>query len=155
YGYCKNHKKTVKVEQRRTQDGKEHTRPGDLIARWFKWWSWHCLILLKQGTRNAAKRSEEIKFGAIKLEDMAKLVPNVKVDFKDLDSLEDDPIIVVDDNEEDEEEDKNKEIHFLTNEETLKDISASHLLSMVFDSASSKAGDQGVPLAGQADTMPG
>ncbi|GJV69162.1 retrovirus-related pol polyprotein from transposon TNT 1-94 [Tanacetum coccineum] len=91
---------------------------------------WHCLILLKQGTRNAAKRSEEIKFGAIKLEDMAKLVPNVKVDFKDLDSLEDDPIIVVDDNEEDEEEDKNKEIHFLTNEETLKDISASHLLSM-------------------------
>ncbi|GJV61146.1 hypothetical protein Tco_1467246 [Tanacetum coccineum] len=58
------------------------------------------------GTSNAAKTSKEIKFGAIKLEDLAKLVPNVKVDFKDLDSQEDDPIIVVDDSEEDE-EDKN------------------------------------------------
>ncbi|GJU59416.1 hypothetical protein Tco_1237182 [Tanacetum coccineum] len=76
------------------------------------------------GTRNAAKRSEEIKFGAIKLEDMAKLVPNVKVDFKDLNSLEDGPIIVVDDSEEDEEEDKNEEIHSTTNDET-EDISAS------------------------------
>ncbi|GJZ37551.1 hypothetical protein Tco_0583742 [Tanacetum coccineum] len=46
------------------------------------------------GTSNVAKTSEEIKFGAIKLEDLAKLVPNVKVDSKDLDSPEDDPIIV-------------------------------------------------------------
>ncbi|GKB02832.1 hypothetical protein Tco_0830921, partial [Tanacetum coccineum] len=53
----------------------------------------------------------------------AKLVPNVKVDFKDLDSPEDDPIIVVDDSKEDEEEDKNEEIHSTTNDET-KDISA-------------------------------
>ncbi|GKE42902.1 hypothetical protein Tco_1470186, partial [Tanacetum coccineum] len=76
------------------------------------------------GTSNAAKTSEEIKFGAIKLEDLEKLVPNVKVDFKDLDFPEDDPIIVVDDSEEDEEEDKKEEIHSITNDET-KDISAS------------------------------
>nr|GEW45646.1 hypothetical protein [Tanacetum cinerariifolium] len=62
----------------------------------------------KTGTSNAAKPSEEIKFGKIKLKDLAKLVPNVKTDFKDLDSPEDDPIIVVDDSEEDEEEDKNE-----------------------------------------------
>ncbi|GJS77190.1 hypothetical protein Tco_0727071 [Tanacetum coccineum] len=62
--------------------------------------------------------NEEIKFRAIKLENLAKLVPNVKVDFKDLDSLEDDPIIVVDDSEEDVEEDKNEEIHSTTNDET-------------------------------------
>ncbi|GJY83106.1 hypothetical protein Tco_0496482 [Tanacetum coccineum] len=65
----------------------------------------------KTGTKNAAKPSEEINFEEIKLEDLAKLVPNVKADFKDLDSPEDDPIIVVDDSEEDEEENKNKEIH--------------------------------------------
>ncbi|GJR61203.1 hypothetical protein Tco_1503365 [Tanacetum coccineum] len=47
----------------------------------------------KIGTSNAVKTSEEIKFGAIKLEDLAKLVPNVKVDFKDLDSPKDDPIM--------------------------------------------------------------
>nr|GEU36880.1 hypothetical protein [Tanacetum cinerariifolium] len=62
------------------------------------------------GTSNATKTSEEIKFGVIKLEDLAKLVANVKVDFKDIDSPEDDHIIMVDDNEEDE-EDKNEEIH--------------------------------------------
>ncbi|GJW96412.1 hypothetical protein Tco_0178220 [Tanacetum coccineum] len=78
----------------------------------------------KTGTRNAAKPSEEIKFGEIMLEDLAKLVPNVKADFKDLDSLEDDPIIVVDDSEEDEEEDKNNEIHSTKNDKT-EDISAS------------------------------
>nr|GEY41021.1 hypothetical protein [Tanacetum cinerariifolium] len=58
----------------------------------------------KTRTSNAAKTSEEIKFRAIKLEDLAKLVPNIKVDFKDIDSREDDLIIVVDDSEEDEEE---------------------------------------------------
>nr|GEU59824.1 hypothetical protein [Tanacetum cinerariifolium] len=62
---------------------------------------------LSSGRSNSAKTSEEIKFGAIKLEDLAKLVPNVKVDFKDPNTIEDDPIIVVDDSEEDE-EDKNK-----------------------------------------------
>ncbi|GKE55729.1 hypothetical protein Tco_1494914 [Tanacetum coccineum] len=75
------------------------------------------------GTRNAAKPSEEIKFGEIMLEDLAKLVPNVKANFKDLDLLEDDPIIVVDDSEEDE-EDKNGKIHSTTNDKT-EDISAS------------------------------
>ncbi|GJZ14617.1 hypothetical protein Tco_0550294 [Tanacetum coccineum] len=80
------------------------------------------------GTSIAAKTSKEIKFGAIKLEDLAKLVPNFKVDFKDLDSPKDDPIIVVDDNEKDEEEDKNEEIHSTTNDET-EDISASTPLS--------------------------
>ncbi|GKG01639.1 hypothetical protein Tco_0306344, partial [Tanacetum coccineum] len=29
YGYIKNHKKTVKISQARTQDGKEYTRAGD------------------------------------------------------------------------------------------------------------------------------
>ncbi|GKB48937.1 hypothetical protein Tco_0899690 [Tanacetum coccineum] len=75
------------------------------------------------GTSNAAKTSEEIKFGAIKIEDLTKLVPIVKVDFKDLDSPEDDPITVVDDSEEDK-EDKNAEIHSTTNDET-EDILAS------------------------------
>nr|GEV01052.1 zinc finger, CCHC-type [Tanacetum cinerariifolium] len=75
------------------------------------------------GTRNVEKTSEEIKFGEIKLEDLAKLVLNVKVDFKNLDSLKDDPIIVVDDSEENEEEYKNEEIHSTTNDET-EDISA-------------------------------
>nr|GEU62219.1 hypothetical protein [Tanacetum cinerariifolium] len=75
----------------------------------------------KTGTSNAAKPSEKIKFMEIKLEDLVKLVPNVKADFKDMDSLEDDPIIVVDDSEED---DKNEEIHSTANDET-KDISAS------------------------------
>ncbi|GJZ86886.1 hypothetical protein Tco_0658496 [Tanacetum coccineum] len=46
------------------------------------------------GTSNTTKTSEQIKFGSIKLEDLAYLVLNVKVDFKDLDSPEDDPIIV-------------------------------------------------------------
>ncbi|GKG44364.1 hypothetical protein Tco_0485802, partial [Tanacetum coccineum] len=68
-------------------------------------------------TSNAAKTSEEIKFRAIKIEDLEKLVPIVKVDFKDLDSPEDDPIIVVGDSVEDE-EDKNAEIHSTTNDET-------------------------------------
>ncbi|GJX41170.1 hypothetical protein Tco_0256160, partial [Tanacetum coccineum] len=33
YGYCKNHKKTVKAGQLQTRDGKECTRAEDLIAR--------------------------------------------------------------------------------------------------------------------------
>ncbi|GKB08803.1 hypothetical protein Tco_0837115 [Tanacetum coccineum] len=71
------------------------------------------------GTKNAAKQSEEIK-----LEDLVKLVLDVKADFKDLDSPEDDPIIVVDNSEEDEEEDINEEIHSTMNDKT-KYISAS------------------------------
>ncbi|GJV41189.1 hypothetical protein Tco_1419629 [Tanacetum coccineum] len=51
----------------------------------------------------------------IKLEDLAKLVSSVQPSFKDLDSLEDDPIIVVDDSDEDEEANK---VHATTNVET-------------------------------------
>nr|GEZ91635.1 hypothetical protein [Tanacetum cinerariifolium] len=48
-------------------------------------------------TSNVAKPSEEITFGEIKHEDLEKLVLNVKAEFKDIDSIEDNPIIVVDD----------------------------------------------------------
>ncbi|GJU45369.1 hypothetical protein Tco_1202635 [Tanacetum coccineum] len=81
------------------------------------------LTTTKIGTSNAVKTSEEIKFRAIKLEDLAKLVPNVKVNFKDLDSPEDDHIIGVDDSKDDEEEDKNEEIHSTINDE-IEDILA-------------------------------
>ncbi|GKG19744.1 hypothetical protein Tco_0376843, partial [Tanacetum coccineum] len=57
-----------------------------------------------------------------------KLVPNIKANFKDLDSLNDDPIIMVNDSKEDEEEDKNEEIHSTINDET-KGNSASTSLS--------------------------
>nr|GEU88325.1 retrovirus-related Pol polyprotein from transposon TNT 1-94 [Tanacetum cinerariifolium] len=80
-------------------------------------------VLTTPKTRTS-KPSKEINFGEIKLEDLAKLVPNVKAVFKDLDSPEDDPIIVVDDSEEDKDEDKNEEIHSTTNDET-GDISTS------------------------------
>nr|GEX66717.1 hypothetical protein [Tanacetum cinerariifolium] len=53
----------------------------------------------------------------IKLEDLSKIVQNVKADFMDLDSLEDDPIIVVDESEDDE-EDKDEGIHVDSNDET-------------------------------------
>nr|GEW06170.1 hypothetical protein [Tanacetum cinerariifolium] len=55
----------------------------------------------------ARKVEEEEASNTIKLENLAKLVSNVKPSFKDLDSLKDDPIIVVDDSDEDE-EDENK-----------------------------------------------
>ncbi|GJR44453.1 hypothetical protein Tco_1312556 [Tanacetum coccineum] len=58
----------------------------------------------------------------IKLEDLSKLVQNVKADFMDLDFPEDDPIIMVDESEEDEEE-KDEEVHATSNVET-KDTSA-------------------------------
>ncbi|GKE10632.1 hypothetical protein Tco_1414183 [Tanacetum coccineum] len=76
------------------------------------------LATTKTRTKNDVKPSEEIKCGEIKLEDLAKLVPNVKADFKDLDSPEDDPIIVVDDSEDDEDEDKNEEIISTMNDKT-------------------------------------
>ncbi|GJY63239.1 hypothetical protein Tco_0464699 [Tanacetum coccineum] len=146
----------------------------------------------KTGTNNVAKPSGEIKFREIKLEDLAKLVLNIKANFKDLDSPNDDPIIIVNDSEEDEEEDKNEEIHSTINDET-KGNSASTSLSprsiqpqeltnqvLLLQSqkhtletektkaeaeiaqlkaqppspTTSKAGDQCVPSAGQASTMP-
>ncbi|GJT83467.1 hypothetical protein Tco_0200236 [Tanacetum coccineum] len=54
----------------------------------------------------------------IRLEDLSKLVHNVKADFMDLDSPEDDPIIVVDESEEDDEEDKDEKIHATSNIES-------------------------------------
>ncbi|GKE27053.1 hypothetical protein Tco_1442437 [Tanacetum coccineum] len=53
----------------------------------------------------------------IKLEDLAKLMPNVKADFMDLDSLKDDPIIVVNESDDDE-DDKGEEVHTTLNFET-------------------------------------
>ncbi|GJS44610.1 hypothetical protein Tco_0594731 [Tanacetum coccineum] len=47
---------------------------------------------------------EEEASNTIKLEDLAKLVSKVHPSFKDLNSLEDDPVIVVDDIDEDEED---------------------------------------------------
>ncbi|GKF78599.1 hypothetical protein Tco_0234167, partial [Tanacetum coccineum] len=81
-------------------------------------WLETVLATPETGTKNAAKPSEEIKFREIKLDDLAKLVPIVKADFKDLDSPEDDHIIVVDDSKEDEKEEKNEEIHSTTNDKT-------------------------------------
>ncbi|GJT29421.1 hypothetical protein Tco_0909696 [Tanacetum coccineum] len=53
----------------------------------------------------------------INLEDLSKLVQNVKVDFMDLDSLKDDPIIMVDESKE-YEEDKDEEVYATLNVET-------------------------------------
>nr|GEX60876.1 hypothetical protein [Tanacetum cinerariifolium] len=57
-------------------------------------------------------------------EDLVKLVKNVKADFMDLDSPEDDPIIVVDESEGDDEVDKDKGIYSTSNVKT-KDALAS------------------------------
>ncbi|GKB42229.1 hypothetical protein Tco_0887171 [Tanacetum coccineum] len=77
---------------------------------------------IDKGANNIAKQIEEVEASStIKLEDLAKLVQNVQPSFKDLDSLEDDPIIVVDDSDEDEEADKDR-LHATSNIET-KDAS--------------------------------
>ncbi|GJY94427.1 hypothetical protein Tco_0510788 [Tanacetum coccineum] len=60
----------------------------------------------------------------IKLVDLAKLVSNVKVDFMNLDSLEDDLVIILEESEGEDEVDKDKGIHFTLNVET-EDTSAS------------------------------
>ncbi|GKB94257.1 hypothetical protein Tco_0980394 [Tanacetum coccineum] len=52
----------------------------------------------------ARQFEEEEASSTIKLEDLAKLVSNVKPSFKDLDSPKDDPIIVVDSDEDEEDE---------------------------------------------------
>ncbi|GJZ87526.1 hypothetical protein Tco_0659136 [Tanacetum coccineum] len=52
----------------------------------------------------SVKEDEALR--TIKLEDLAKLVSSVQPNFKDLDSLKDDPIIVVDGSDEDEEADE-------------------------------------------------
>ncbi|GKD92921.1 hypothetical protein Tco_1372758, partial [Tanacetum coccineum] len=64
----------------------------------------------------------------IKLEDLLKLVHDVKTDFMELESLEDEPIIVEDDTEEEDEADKTKEIHATSNTETEDTSSQKHKL---------------------------
>ncbi|GJT16988.1 hypothetical protein Tco_0875694 [Tanacetum coccineum] len=61
----------------------------------------------------------------IKLEDLSKLVQNVKDDFIDLDSPNDDPIIMVDESEEDE-KDKDDEIHTTSNVESKDTLAPKH-----------------------------
>ncbi|GKA94018.1 hypothetical protein Tco_0816004 [Tanacetum coccineum] len=76
-------------------------------------------LLLKKGASSTAKQGEkEEASNTIKLKDLAKLVPNVQPNFKDLDSPEDDPINMDDDSD----EDKEDEAHTTTNVET-KDTS--------------------------------
>ncbi|GJU23558.1 hypothetical protein Tco_1156900 [Tanacetum coccineum] len=65
-----------------------------------------------KGASSIARQIEEESSRTIKLEDLAKLVLNVQISFKDLDSPEDDPIIVVDDSD----EDKSSQIQELTNQ---------------------------------------
>ncbi|GKB41208.1 hypothetical protein Tco_0886150 [Tanacetum coccineum] len=76
---------------------------------------------------NMESSSAEIS-KTIKLEDLTKLMQDVKTDFMDLDSLEDEPIFVQDENKEEEEADKYKDTHATSHEET-KDSSVPHLPS--------------------------
>ncbi|GKA87933.1 hypothetical protein Tco_0809697 [Tanacetum coccineum] len=125
-----------------------------------------------KGASSVARQIKEETFSTTKLEDLAKLMSHVQPSFKDLDSPEDDHVIVVDDSNEDE----NDEVHATINVETkhkleLKKNKAeaeAALLKaqpsfpnveqlkelLVLNSASSKDGDQSVPSAGQAGTMP-
>ncbi|GJW04907.1 hypothetical protein Tco_1563763 [Tanacetum coccineum] len=67
-----------------------------------------------KGANSIARQFEEEEASStIKLEDLAKLVSNVKPSFKDLDSPKDDPIIVVDSDEDEEDE-----VYTTTNAET-------------------------------------
>ncbi|GJW94875.1 hypothetical protein Tco_0174547 [Tanacetum coccineum] len=148
----------------------------------------------------ADKTNLKKKLQQIKLEDLAKLVSKVHPSFKDLNSLEDDPVIVVDDIDEDEEDvhtttkdtsvpksssPKSYQIQELTNQlnellvksitaefskilfahdfrsslpSELKDLPSKlneltkEVKGLKFRFCSSKAGDQGVPSAGQDDT---
>ncbi|GKC95639.1 hypothetical protein Tco_1161081, partial [Tanacetum coccineum] len=71
-----------------------------------------------KGASSIARQFEEEEASStIKLEDLAKLVSNVKPSFKDLDSPKDNPIIVVDSDEDEEDE-----VYTTTNAET-KDTS--------------------------------
>ncbi|GJY29561.1 hypothetical protein Tco_0405328 [Tanacetum coccineum] len=70
----------------------------------------------RKGASSIARQVEEDGASrTIKLEDLEKLVSSVQLNFKDLDSPEDDPIIVVDDSDEDEEAD---EVHATKNVKT-------------------------------------
>ncbi|GJQ96300.1 hypothetical protein Tco_0007439 [Tanacetum coccineum] len=84
-----------------------------------------------KGVRSIARQVEEEEASStIKLEDLAKLVLNVKPSIKDLDSHEDDTVIVVDDNDEDEED----EVHTTTEDTSvLKSLSPSSLPTKLKD----------------------
>nr|GEY15938.1 transposase (putative), gypsy type [Tanacetum cinerariifolium] len=69
-----------------------------------------------KGASFIARQVKEEASNTIKLEDLAKLVSNVKPSFKDLDSPEDDSFIIIHD------QDKEDEVHTTTNAET-KDTS--------------------------------
>nr|GEZ35695.1 hypothetical protein [Tanacetum cinerariifolium] len=93
----------------------------DIVRPWFSTISEGLETVLTQptiekGANSISRQVEEDEASrTFKLEDLAKLVSSVQPSFKDLDSLEDDPIIVVDDGDEDEEAD---EVHATTNVET-------------------------------------
>nr|GEV40320.1 hypothetical protein [Tanacetum cinerariifolium] len=73
------------------------------------------IVYLKNRASSIARQvKEEEAYNTIKLEDLAKLMLNVKPSFKDLDSSEDDPVIIIDDSDEDEED----KVHTTTNDET-------------------------------------
>ncbi|GJT61110.1 hypothetical protein Tco_1004643 [Tanacetum coccineum] len=83
-----------------------------------------------KGVSSIARQVEEDEASrTIKLEDLAKLVSNVQPSFKDLDSLEDDPIIVVDDSDEDDKAEID-EVHTTTNAETEDASSQKHKLEL-------------------------
>ncbi|GJZ41266.1 hypothetical protein Tco_0588152 [Tanacetum coccineum] len=73
---------------------------------------------------NVESSSAEIS-KTIKLEDLSKLMQDVKTNFMDLDSLEDELIFVQDEYEEEEEVEKYEDTHATSHEET-KDSSVSH-----------------------------
>ncbi|GKF93943.1 hypothetical protein Tco_0283643, partial [Tanacetum coccineum] len=71
-------------------------------------------ILIGKGSSSIARQLEEEEASnTIKLEDLAKLVSNVQLSFKDMDSPEDDPVIIIEESDEEE----NDEIHATENVE--------------------------------------
>nr|GEX40537.1 hypothetical protein [Tanacetum cinerariifolium] len=104
---------------------------------------------------------EEEASRTIKLEDQAKLMSQVQLSFKDLDSPEYDPIIVVVNSDEDEKANKDI-VYTATNAETedalvpkslsLRSSQIQELTNQAI--ASKKTEDDSVPSAGQASTQP-
>ncbi|GKC47627.1 hypothetical protein Tco_1065349 [Tanacetum coccineum] len=89
----------------------------------------------KGASYNSRQVEKEESSRTIKLEDLAKLVPNVQTSFKDLDSPEDDPVIVADDSD----EDKEDEVHTTTNAKTEDTSSPNHKLELEKNKAEAKA----------------
>ncbi|GJU36173.1 hypothetical protein Tco_1184527 [Tanacetum coccineum] len=70
--------------------------------------------ITRKGASSVARQIEVETSSIIKLEDLAKLMSHVQPSFKNLDSLEDDPVRMVDDSDEDEDD----EVHATENLET-------------------------------------